>query len=550
MALPGITVTTEANGLGITRGAARAYAAIGTASMGPLGEVVGINDPTVLTATFGASGPLVEDVAFTLATAGGPVYCVRIAASNVGSVGTVVHEGTGPGTGVATTGTPLDTLDVVVKITKGGAVGTSTFRLSLDGGDNFSTDYATAATVTAFAAETGLTLTFAAGTYVEDDTYALTAAGPTYSPTDLAAALDTLRTSSQAFEFIHIIGTTGGVSDAAKVTNMVALASAIEVKLAQMYAAGRYKWALIEAPVVSDAALDVPAVASLIADRTAIAVHEVEATSALTLRSNRRHLGMVAAAKIAKTPVHKSIGHVGSGSLEGVTKLYRDEFKTPGLDDLRFITARTLGEDPGFYLTQGRTFAAPDSDFSLLQYRRVMDLATTVARRALLPYINADLRIEGASGFIDKREAAAIERFVAAQLDAALVSPGHASSASVHINRTTNLLSSQTLPVRVRVVPRGVVQFIDLNIGMVNPLASQAAALWRTIRGPTRRPTATSRQKSTSTAFSSKASRKPSTTTAASLASFAATRPSCSSAPSASTKRKARSCSRRATIRS
>jgi hypothetical protein len=482
MALPGITVTTEERGLGLTQGAARAYAAVGTASTGPLGEVVGINDPGALTTTFGSTGPLVEDIAYTLATAGGPVYGVRVAASNVGAVGTVVHDGTGPSTGVATTGTPLDDLDLVVKITKGGAVGTSTFRLSLDGGDNYSSDYATAATVSAFAAETGLTLTFAAGTYVVDDTYALAASGPTYSPTDLSAALDALRTSNVAFEFIHVLGTVGGVSDAAKVTNLAALAAAVDVKLAQMYAAGRYKWALLEAPDVADSALGASGVTSFASSRIAIAAGYAEVTSPLTLRSNRRHAGMVVAAKAAKTPVHQSIGWVGSGSLQGVSRLYRDEFKTPGLDDLRFITLRTLGEDPGFYVTQGRTFAATGSDFSLLQYRRVIDLATTVARRALVPYINADLRIESDTGFIDKREAAAIERFVGGQLDAAVVASGHGSSASVQINRTTNLLSSQTLPVRVRVVPRGVVQFIELSIGMLNPLLAQVAALWRPIR--------------------------------------------------------------------
>jgi hypothetical protein len=489
MALPGITVTTEERGLGLTRGAARAYVALGTATKGPGLELIGINDPAELTETFGTSGPLVESVAYTLATAGGPVYCVRISATNYGAIGTFLREGSGPSTGVATTGTPIDDYDVVVKIEKGGARGESTFRLSLDGGDNFSGLYATAASVTAFAAETGLTFTFAAQTYAAGDTYSATAAGPTYSPVDLGEALDVVRTSSQAFEFIHVIGTTGGDDAAEAVDNLATLAAAIEVKLAQMYQAGRYKWALLEAPLVDAADLDDPSMASFAGSRTAIAAGEAEVTSPLTLRSNRRHAGMVVAAKVAKTPVHQSIGWVGSGSLEGVSKIYHDEFKTPGLDDLRFITLRTLGEDPGFYITQGRTFASPGSDFSLLQYRRVMDLATTVARRALVPYINADLRIEGATGFIDKREAAAIERFVGGQLDAALVAAGHASRVSVTINRTANLLSSRTLPVRVGVVPRGLVEFIDLNISLVNPLLAQVAALWRPIRLSTKRPT-------------------------------------------------------------
>ncbi|MBM6707111.1 hypothetical protein H6A68_08715, partial [Bifidobacterium pullorum subsp. saeculare] len=86
---------------------------------------------------------------------------------------------------LATTGTPRDAYSVIGKIILGGAVATATFQISFDGGVTYSQTYATAATVAAFAASTGLTLTFAAGTYVAGDTYTFATVAPTYSSADL-----------------------------------------------------------------------------------------------------------------------------------------------------------------------------------------------------------------------------------------------------------------------------------------------------------------------------------------------------------------------------
>lgn len=87
----------------------------------------------------------------------------------------IVHTGTGSGTCVPT---PLSTsadqgsaapYNYVVKIIAGGAVGTATFQVSLDGGTTYGATNTTASTIVV--SPSGVSLNFA-GTFVASDTYA------------------------------------------------------------------------------------------------------------------------------------------------------------------------------------------------------------------------------------------------------------------------------------------------------------------------------------------------------------------------------------------
>lgn len=111
----------------------------------------------------------------------------------------VVRTGTGPANGVTITGVPTADIDGRIEITTGGIVGTAQFSWYTDGGTTpVATGVVTAASVVLGA--TGLTVNFAAGTYVLNDTYdwnsyaALSNGGvPFYGGTgtdDIEAALD------------------------------------------------------------------------------------------------------------------------------------------------------------------------------------------------------------------------------------------------------------------------------------------------------------------------------------------------------------------------
>ena len=102
------------------------------------------------------------------------------------TMGTVTQNGTTPPAG-AVTGTPLGAYNLRVEIVTGGTVGNATFRFSTDGGNVWSDTYVTTASfvldesasglvpaadsLVGRNGATGLTFTFAAGTYNADNFY-------------------------------------------------------------------------------------------------------------------------------------------------------------------------------------------------------------------------------------------------------------------------------------------------------------------------------------------------------------------------------------------
>jgi hypothetical protein len=85
-----------------------------------------------------------------------------------------IHVGTGPSS-ITLTGTASSAFGVIFLISAGGAVGTSTYSYSYDGGNTYTFGGVTVSTGTA-AYFNGLTVGFPAGTYVAGDTYSFSTA--------------------------------------------------------------------------------------------------------------------------------------------------------------------------------------------------------------------------------------------------------------------------------------------------------------------------------------------------------------------------------------
>lgn len=473
MPLPGTKATFSDGGLGVARQAPTGYVKIGVSSLGTVNGVYSATDPNLTKASLGA-GPLVASTCYSLDAAGGPVYAMRVAASNVGTVGTVTRTGSGPTPGAAFTGNPNDDMNLVVLITLGGAVGTARFKISFDGGDTYylgGAEFATAASVTLFVTETGLTVTFVAGTYVAGDTYTATATGPTYSASDLNAALDALKPLAQlSYRFIHITGTVGGADDTTKVSNFVALAAAVDVKLAALEAAGIYKHAIMEVPDVADAALAVAGITGFSSRRVGFVGGYAELINSAFNRVERRHAGTVVAARKAMAPRYGvSAAWVDLGSLPGIVKLLRDENASPLWDDLRITTLRTMSELEGFYITNDRLMAPIGSDFTFAARRMVADEVAAAVRRAAAPQTNGPVPVDRKTGFIDERFAKKYEKRLSAIARATVVATNNATAAEVVVVRGENILSTDTVRLRTRTLPFGSSRFIEIDVGLQNP---------------------------------------------------------------------------------
>lgn len=477
MPLPNITETIQDFALGLGADPnATITALIGTSSTGTANTIYSFSEVKALKDTLG-TGPLVEAAAAKLEKSKSPVLCVPVTASTAGSSTSVTLTGTGPNPGVTvSSGTPRDAYQVRVKIVVGGTVGTATFSYSLDGGDNYSPTKTSASTYVL--EDTGLTLGFTAGTYVAGDLYSFDCTAPTYSSADLNTALDNLIADPRTWRHVQIVGTVGGANDNTKVTNLVALATAVGTKLDAAQTAHRFSYAILEIPDVTDAAISsvsngIPGFAH---SRVALTGGFCEMISHISGRAYKRPMGWAIAARIAAVSLSEDPGYVGRGALSGIVSLYRNEEAIPLLHDLRIMTLRTVSGIQGFYVTQGRMMAATGSDFSLLVNRQVMDLACRIARQALLPYVNGKVRVDVTTGFILEAEALGIEAVVGGQLRSALIPNNHALAVYVTIKRDNNILSTGQLITNVRLVTNTIASSIDLTLGFLNPALLAAAA--------------------------------------------------------------------------
>jgi len=465
MAIPDATLTILDGALGVVPANAENVAAlIGCCSSGTANTVYEFTDIKTLRDTLGY-GSLVEAAAYVLAVAGGSVVCVK-APSTSGSNSAVTATATGL-TVVTLTGVPLDSYLLKVLIITGGtnpAGGLVTFKYSLDGGRTYSAELSLPTAGTYAIPNTGITLNFSAATVVAGDYYTATSTGPSYSTAELNTAMDALLDDATTTWFmVHAVGIPADTTAAA------AIEGALDVKMA-LAATSQYRYAraLMQSYEGSDSAIKATFL-NLASTRVMVAAGFCYLTSPINGSQYKRPQAWVALARACAVPAHEDLGKVRTGPVIGVGALLRDEYKTPGLDVARITTLRTIVGKSGFYVTSGQMLSAVGSDFRYLQHARVMDIGATTVRAAMLNYLNDSVRVNRDTGLILEEDAQSIENYITALMRTTLTQPGHASDVSCQVDRTVNILSTNKLVVRFRIIPLAYLKTIEGDIGFDNP---------------------------------------------------------------------------------
>lgn len=471
-----ITQTIGDGGLGlISQDASQAHVAIGIASAGTVNVLAFYTDPDRLRADYG-QGPLVDKAIYHLQVAGGPVGVMRVTGSIAGAAGsvtkTVSPAGTSTGT-VTVAGAAFDAYEARIEVLVSGTLGTATFRISLDGGDNFSGAIAVPAGGSYPVPNTNLTLTFVPGAgpffFRAGEVHTFTCTAPGYSSTDATNAFNALRTTyaTARFGFVHLVGAATTPSGAATI------AAAVDVAMTAEANAFRYLFAIVECPDDTDANI-IAAFTSFSSTRVMVAAGFCELVA--NGRVLKRNAAWPLAARVSKQDIRRDLARTRQddegGPLQGVTRLYRDEYATPGLDDARFATLRTYAGISGFYVGNGRMMANLGSDYQFVQFRRLMDRACTINYQALFPLLNDDVVRVDAAGLIVEVDARAIESRVNAQLAAEMTNRRRVSASSVVVIRDNNILSTQVLRTKVRLRPVGYAKNIETDIAFENPALS------------------------------------------------------------------------------
>lgn len=465
---PTVNIQFEDGNLGLTTpSGSRVHAKIGVATSGAAGVPTRVSRLADVATAFG-SGPLASALAVGLIESK-PLIGIRVPTSVAGVVSAVAKVGAG--TSVATvTGSPADAADVLITITRDAAAladATAAAQIRVNGVDLGERAMPISGALPI--PGTGLTATFAAGTFVTGTTYAFTASAPTATLADITTALQAFLDSRTPCRFIHIVGPA-----------TPALAAAVGALLDTAESAANYTHAVLEARprnagetvAAYDAALTAEW-ANIASERVSVAKEGGYVYNPLTQRSELRSAAWPATMRRTIRPVGEDASRVRTGALSGMESVTVDGAKTstPG----RFITLMTLDGREGAYVAAWPTLAPQGSDYDLVQQREVIDEAARAARAAALDYLGDDVPVDTTTGRILETEALSMEAFIAGRVSAQLGT--NASGVRVSVDREGNILSTRRIEFEVGVIPLGYMREITVRVGFVNPaLAAVAAA--------------------------------------------------------------------------
>lgn len=474
MTQPAVNLTELDGALGVLPASAgKLHAVIGTAQSGPLNMPSTFGKPKAIVQTFGG-GPGPEAAALYVEQTGKPVIFVRAAGSTAGANGAVDSTGK-TGTSVVTlSGTPFDDYELAVRVVSGGTIGTPgiTIQWSLDGGRTWSATVALASATTFAIPGSGVTLNFAAGTLVGGDKVTSISTAPAPSTADLSAALDALAASAASWEIAQIANPV----DAAGI-------DLLELKYGALKSAGKYRAYIVNAriPTAGESEATYLAALSTALGSKATTHGEVCAgaakiVSSVSGRRYRRPASFTVAARTAGVSEEINVADITLGPLPGVSIRdlngnpdEHDESLNPGLDDARFTVLRTWDGYPGVYVNRPRLFSPPGSDFQLMPHRRVMNLAHEALRGYFIRRLNRPVIVSKETGFILEDQALEIESGATGAMRALLLAKPKASDVLFALSRTDNLLSTFTMTGDARVLPLAYPEFINLNVGFLNP---------------------------------------------------------------------------------
>ncbi len=383
---------------------------------------------------------------------------------------------------------PLDTYRIRWKWIKGGTRGTAgaTAQYSADGGATWSHVFPIGTATSYEIANTNITIEFGAGDWTAGDEYRIQTTEPKWGIDDVVIVLEALRALKRKFRLVQLVGD----MTASDVTTLATVLEEYATKYLFTGLLGNAR------DIDSSDADEDDWIDSLVADFDAVDSNRISVTgghyrvtSAIDSRKYRRPLSWAAAARIMSRPIQEHAGRVRTGSLKGIdipsgeeiarlaldSDVYHDSDDKPGLREARFMTCKTRIGRKGLYIDKPAMLAQSTSDFQDWHHRSVIDKACDITYEVLVDELNEDIDLDPDTGFITEKAAQAIENRLKSAFRDGLLAKGAASAVTAQIDRTVNIISTKRLKASVRVLPKGYVEGIDVDVAYTNPALQLAA---------------------------------------------------------------------------
>lgn len=403
MTLPNLTFQRSDGNTGSARSAPIGIIAIIAASAsGVAAKPTSLTNKGQALTGFG-HGELPELAAHIIDVANKPVVACKVAASTTGTYGTIATTGApGASPSVITAGAtkPVDRFRVFVRFPTGGTIGAAgiKYQYSLDNGETFSVLTALGTANTLVIPDTGITLMFAAGGILANEFVKFTTRGPVASLSDITPCLDALKATGLTFEAILI-----GSMDA-DATAINGIRTALDGYMSR----GLSKRAFVNVRAYDTPtetaqtyldALTVISAAGRLGTRVDVCADGGYLPSPIRGISMWRPTALALAARVAQISLGTDAAYVGDGPVDGFSivdddgnSVCWDEASTPGLDDLGFVTLRSLARRAGCYIGNPRVFSPTGSDYVFDQQERCMGAAEERAYDFLTDELSAKKR--------------------------------------------------------------------------------------------------------------------------------------------------------------
>lgn len=395
------------------------------------------------------------------------IYCLPVSATIDGTVGEIEKTVTGSGN-CTIEGKPNNTYDIIVIFTGAGGFNQAALKYSIDGGYSYSDEVTLPLTGKLVLPQTGLTFKFTEGTnaaesFKVNDIYKVKTEAPQMSNLDVLEAIDQLKSISESYEFVHIVG------EANK-----DLWSAISVKQVELYEI--YKKPLLfvlEARNITEGETAEAYATQLIKDKKDIKNYDIQVVAAravytrLDNTTKDINLAGVACGFYSRAKVQQSIGETKTFSISE-KKLIQlvpagiEEF-IPLLDEANYLTFRKYEGLQGYFVTNARMMCPENSDYRYAEDVRVKNKIIRETRKEALKQLQGDVDMSDVQGSLE-----AIAKFIETPLDT-MIEKKEISSARITVPDGQDILVTEALNVVIRYVPVGHIREIVIDLGMENP---------------------------------------------------------------------------------
>ncbi|MDK2955414.1 MAG: hypothetical protein PWQ57_910 [Desulfovibrionales bacterium] len=292
-------------------------------------------------------------------------------------IGPISKVGDGPS--VSASGDPLAAAQVELVIVSGGGLNEGTYKLSVDGGDNYGSTKTIPLDGALAVGSTGVTITFADDTYVTGDTYTFDVLAPVPTITDV---IDAIETPLELYdvEFVYVVGPSDSVDWAA-----------VGVVADELWDKHRPTFFKLETRMPYDDEDIDDWVAALVEEQADFSHRFVQVIAAYgevvdsSGYSKVRNWAGLQAGRVIGLSVQRAAGRVRDGGISQGT--LPDDYKSAHqstLEDARYVTARTYAGLSSAYWGDSKTMAEDTSDYQYEPVLRTVFKAVRLGRKQAL----------------------------------------------------------------------------------------------------------------------------------------------------------------------